>query len=96
MPTAAGRRPPSPAQYEPVLNDPRCRSTSRDHWPRGLDSAFDWNTVGAEGAQVYLTAERREHRPHRRSIIVEHHGFPTAGHPVAEYVSNSSTRHPHR
>lgn len=37
-----------------------------------LTSDFDWNTVAAETAQVYLAAKRGEREPHRRRPIVEH------------------------
>ena len=37
-----------------------------------LDSDFDWHTVAAETAQVYLAAKRREREPHARRTIVEH------------------------
>ena len=37
-----------------------------------LTSDFDWHTVAAETAQVYLAAKRREREPHRRGMIVEH------------------------
>jgi glycogen synthase len=37
-----------------------------------LTSDFDWHTVAAETAQVYLAAKRREREPHRRRMIVEH------------------------
>ena len=35
-------------------------------------SDFDWATVAAETAQVYLVAKRGERAPHRRRMIVEH------------------------
>ena len=37
-----------------------------------LTSDFDWHTVAAETAAVYLAAKRREREPHARRPIVEH------------------------
>ena len=37
-----------------------------------LTSDFDWHTVAAETAQVYLAAKRREREPQRRRVINEH------------------------
>ena len=36
-----------------------------------LTSDFDWRTVAAETAGVYLAAKRRERQPHARLPIVE-------------------------
>lgn len=36
-----------------------------------LTSDFDWHTVAAETAQIYLAAKRREREPHARRPIVE-------------------------
>ena len=55
-----------------VLDDPaaaqRRAVAARDR----LTSDFDWHTVAAETAQVYLAAKRGERQPHRRRTIVEH------------------------
>jgi len=37
-----------------------------------LTSDFDWKTVAAKTAQVYLAAKRAERQPHARLPIVEH------------------------
>jgi len=55
-----------------VLDDP---AAAQDHALAArerLTSDFDWRTVAAETAQVYLAAKRREREPHRRRTIVEH------------------------
>lgn len=55
-----------------VLDDPvaaqRRAVAARDR----LNSDFDWHTVAAETAQVYLAAKRLEREPLRRAVIVEH------------------------
>jgi glycogen(starch) synthase len=55
-----------------VLDDPGGAQRRATAARRRLDSAFDWHTVAAETAQVYLAAKRREREPHRRRLIVEH------------------------
>ncbi|MBJ7336245.1 glycosyltransferase family 4 protein [Mycolicibacterium sp.] len=55
-----------------VLDDPAAAQRRADAARRRLDSAFDWHTVAAETAQVYLAAKRGEREPHRRRLIVEH------------------------
>jgi glycogen(starch) synthase len=55
-----------------VLDDPAAAQRRAVAARKRLDSAFDWHTVAAETAQVYLAAKRREREPHRRALIVEH------------------------
>ncbi|MDT5336864.1 MAG: glycogen synthase [Mycobacterium sp.] len=55
-----------------VLDDPAAAQRRAVAARQRLDSAFDWHTVAAETAQVYLAAKRREREPHRRAVIVEH------------------------
>jgi glycogen(starch) synthase len=55
-----------------VLDDPAAAQRRAVAARKRLDSAFDWHTVAAETAQVYLAAKRREREPHRRRLIVEH------------------------
>ncbi|KAA0100711.1 glycosyltransferase family 1 protein [Mycolicibacterium sp. P1-18] len=55
-----------------VLDDPAAAQRHAVAARERLDSAFDWDTVAAETAQVYLSAKRREREPHRRALIVEH------------------------
>ena len=55
-----------------VLDDPVAAQRRAEAARQRLDSAFDWHTVAAETAQVYLSAKRREREPHRRRLIVEH------------------------
>lgn len=55
-----------------VLDDPAAAQRRADAARARLTSDFDWNTVAAETAQVYLAAKRREREPHRRRMIVEH------------------------
>jgi glycogen(starch) synthase len=60
------------AAVRAVLDDP---AAAQDHALAArerLTSDFDWRTVAAETAQVYLSAKRREREPHRRRTIVEH------------------------
>jgi glycogen(starch) synthase len=54
-----------------VLDDPAAAQRHAVAARERLDSAFDWHTVAAETAQVYLAAKRREREPHRRRLIVE-------------------------
>ncbi len=55
-----------------VLDDPAAAQRRADAARMRLNSDFDWHTVAAETAQVYLAAKRREREPHRRRVIVEH------------------------
>lgn len=55
-----------------VLDDPAGAQRRAVAARERLDSTFDWRTVAAETAQVYLAAKRREREPHRRRKIVEH------------------------
>jgi glycogen(starch) synthase len=54
-----------------VLDDPAAAQRRAVAARERLDSAFDWDTVAAETAQVYLAAKRREREPHARQLIVE-------------------------
>jgi glycogen(starch) synthase len=55
-----------------VLDNPAAAQTMAVAARARLTSEFDWHTVAAETAQVYLAAKRGEREPHRRRIIVEH------------------------
>jgi glycogen(starch) synthase len=55
-----------------TLDDPAAAQRRATTARQRLNSDFDWHTVAAETAQVYLTAKRREREPHRRRVIVEH------------------------
>ncbi len=55
-----------------VIDDPVAAQRRAEAARQRLDSAFDWHTVAAETAQVYLAAKRGEREPHRRRLIVEH------------------------
>lgn len=55
-----------------VLDDPETAQTMAVAARDRLTSEFDWHTVAAETAQVYLAAKRGEREPHRRRMIVEH------------------------
>lgn len=60
------------AAVRAVLDDPsaaqRRAATARER----LTSDFDWHTVAAQSAQVYLAAKRGERQPLARRPIVEH------------------------
>ena len=55
-----------------VLDDPFAAQRRAVAARRRLNSDFDWHTVAAETAEVYLAAKRGEREPHRRRTIVEH------------------------
>jgi len=55
-----------------VLDDPAGAQRRAEAARERLTSAFDWHTVAAETAGVYLAAKRREREPHARRPIVEH------------------------
>ncbi|BBZ27754.1 glycogen synthase [Mycolicibacterium madagascariense] len=55
-----------------VLDDPAAAQRRATAARRRLTSDFDWHTVAAETAQVYLAAKRREREPQARRTIVEH------------------------
>jgi glycogen synthase len=54
-----------------VLDDPAAAQRRATAARARLTSDFDWDTVAAETAQVYLAAKRGEREPHRRRMIVE-------------------------
>jgi glycogen(starch) synthase len=54
-----------------VLDDPTTAQKMAVAARARLTSNFDWHTVAAETAQVYLAAKRGEREPHRRRMIVE-------------------------
>jgi glycogen(starch) synthase len=54
-----------------VLDDPAAAQRRATAARERLNSDFDWHTVAAETAQVYLAAKRREREPHGRRVIVE-------------------------
>ncbi len=60
------------AAVRTVLDDPAAAQRRAVAARERLTSDFDWATVAAETAQVYLAAKRREREPHRRRMIVEH------------------------
>lgn len=55
-----------------VLDDPDAAQRRARAARERLTSAFDWKTVAAETAQVYLAAKRGERQPQPRMPIVEH------------------------
>jgi glycogen(starch) synthase len=55
-----------------VLDDPAAAQTMAVAARARLTSDFDWHSVAADTAQVYLAAKRGEREPHRRRLIVEH------------------------
>ncbi|OBH28629.1 glycogen synthase [Mycobacterium sp. E342] len=55
-----------------VLDDPDAAQRRARAARERLTSAFDWNTVAQETAQVYVAAKRGERQPHARMPIVEH------------------------
>ncbi|OBI93853.1 glycogen synthase [Mycobacterium alsense] len=55
-----------------VLDDPDAAQRRARAARERLTSAFDWHTVAAETAQVYLAAKRGERQPRPRLPIVEH------------------------
>ena len=60
------------AAVRAVLDDPAAAQRRANAARTRLDADFDWHTVAAETAQVYLAAKRRERQPHGRRVIVEH------------------------
>jgi glycogen synthase len=60
------------AAVRAVLDDPAAAQRRATAARKRLNSDFDWHTVAAETAQVYLAAKRREREPHARRAIVEH------------------------
>ena len=60
------------AAVRTVLDDPAAAQRRAVAARARLTSDFDWHTVAAETAQVYLAAKRREHDPQPRRPIVEH------------------------
>jgi glycogen(starch) synthase len=59
------------AAVRAVLDDPAAAQRRAVAARARLTSDFDWHTVAAETAQVYLAAKRGEREPHRRRMIVE-------------------------
>jgi len=55
-----------------VLDDPEAAQRRAVAARQRLTSDFDWGTVAAETAQVYLAAKRREREPVARPVIVDH------------------------
>ncbi|BBX66125.1 glycogen synthase [Mycobacterium saskatchewanense] len=55
-----------------VLDDPDAAQRRARAARQRLTSAFDWQTVAAETAQVYLAAKRGERQPQPRLPIAEH------------------------
>ena len=75
IPGCRSRRATSPAlaaAVRPVLDDPAAAQQQAVAARARLTSDFDWHTVAAETAQVYLAAKRGEREPHPRRLIVEH------------------------
>ncbi len=60
------------AAVRTVLDDPDGAQRRAIAARQRLTSDFDWHTVAAETAQVYLAAKRREREPQPRRPIVEH------------------------
>ena len=60
------------AAVRQALDDPAAAQSRAIKARERLTSDFDWHTVAAETAQVYLAAKRREREPQRRRPIVEH------------------------
>lgn len=60
------------AAVRAALDDPAAAQRRAVAARARLTSDFDWHTVAAETAQVYLAAKRREREPHARRPIVEH------------------------
>jgi glycogen synthase len=59
------------AAVRAVLDDPDGAQRRAVAARERLTSDFDWHTVAAETAQVYLAAKRREREPQSRPVIVE-------------------------
>jgi glycogen synthase len=60
------------AAVRTTLGDPAAAQRRAVAARARLTSDFDWHTVAATTAQVYLAAKRAERQPHRRQLIVEH------------------------
>ena len=60
------------AAVRTVLDDPDAAQRRARAARQRLTSDFDWKTVAAKTAQVYLAAKRAERQPHARLPIVEH------------------------
>ena len=60
------------AAVRAALDDPAAAQQRAVAARARLTADFDWHTVAAETAKVYLTAERREREPQGRRPIVEH------------------------
>lgn len=60
------------AAVRAVLDDPEAAQDRAIAARDRLTSDFDWHTVAAETAQVYLAAKRGVREPHPRRPIVEH------------------------
>jgi glycogen(starch) synthase len=60
------------AAVRTVLDDPAAAQRRADAARERLTADFDWQTVAAETAQVYLAAKRRERQPQPRVPIAEH------------------------
>jgi glycogen(starch) synthase len=60
------------AAVRAVLDDPDAAQDRATAARDRLTSDFDWRTVAAETAQVYLAAKRGEREQHRRRPIIEH------------------------
>ena len=60
------------AAVRTVLDDPVAAQWRAVAARQRLTSEFDWHTVAAETAQVYLAAKRREREPLPRRPIIEH------------------------
>ncbi|MGY4710131.1 glycosyltransferase family 4 protein [Mycolicibacterium sp. CBM1] len=54
-----------------VLDDPAGAQQRAIAARERLTADFDWHTVAAETAQIYLAAKRREREPHSRRPIIE-------------------------
>ena len=59
------------AAVRAALDDPAAAQQRAVAARARLTSDFDWHTVAAETAQIYLAAKRREREPHARRPIVE-------------------------
>jgi glycogen(starch) synthase len=60
------------AAVRAVLDDPEGAQQRAVAARERLTADFDWHSVAAETAQVYLAAKRREREPLPRRLIVEH------------------------
>jgi len=60
------------AAVRTALDDPAAAQRRANAARERLTSAFDWETVASETAQVYLAAKRGEREPQPRRPVVEH------------------------